>query len=172
MTLGEKLRHLREVEGTTRGLDRPLAQSEVVRLVREELKQTISQAYLSQVENGRRKHLTETTRMLLARFFNVHPGYLVNDPEGLQNRLKPPVHVQEDSLDLWLVAGAERFASDSRLSAALLALSRNEDSRRCILLLGVIAELPGLIERLGAALKTAEKLPEKLVRPLKGGKRK
>ena len=82
--LGEKLRYLREVEGTLRGLDRPMSQSEVARGIRSELGQPISQAYLSQVENGHRKHLTETTRMLLARFFNVHPGYLVSDPKGFQ----------------------------------------------------------------------------------------
>ena len=33
MTLGEKLRYLREVEGTLRGLDRELAQLEMARLI-------------------------------------------------------------------------------------------------------------------------------------------
>ena len=33
MTLGEKLRYLREVEGTIRGLDRELSQVELARMV-------------------------------------------------------------------------------------------------------------------------------------------
>src|SRR5688500_2747594 len=98
MTLGEKLRYLREVEGTLRGLDRPISQSEVARGIHDELGAPISQAYLSQVENGRRKHLSETTRMLLAQFFNVHPGYLVSDPEGFQTELISRVRTGEDSL--------------------------------------------------------------------------
>jgi transcriptional regulator with XRE-family HTH domain len=153
MTLGEKLRYLREVEGMLRGLDRPLSQSEVARGIRDELGAPISQAYVSQVENGRRKHLTETTRMLLARFFNVHPGYLVSDPEGFQTELISRVRTEEDSLDLWLVDGAERFARDPQVRAALLAVAQNEDSRRCILLLGTLVEMPGMVDRLSDVLE-------------------
>jgi len=82
MTLGDKIRYLREMEGTLRGLNREMTQQEVVRAIRKELHQSISQSYLSQIENGSRQHLTNTTRMLLANFFKVHPGYLVDDPEG------------------------------------------------------------------------------------------
>jgi transcriptional regulator with XRE-family HTH domain len=168
MTLGEKLRYLREVEGTLRGLGRPISQSEVARGIREELGEPISQAYLSQVENGRRKHLTETTRMMLARFFNVHPGYLVSDPEGFQTELMSPVRAEENRLDLWLIDGAERFARDPQIRAALLAVARNEDSRRCILLLGALLEMPGMVERLNDVLK-----PRKPAAPVrKGGKRR
>src|SRR5258708_33851147 len=35
----------------------------------------ISQSYLSQIESGTRPHLTNTTRLLLAKFFKLHPGY-------------------------------------------------------------------------------------------------
>ena len=105
MTLGEKLRYLREIEGTLRGSGRALSQSEVVRAIKREQGHTISQAYLSQVENGHRKHLTDTTRMLLARFFKVHPGYLVSDPEGFHTELQSAVATAEDSLDLWLIGG-------------------------------------------------------------------
>src|SRR5258707_1989898 len=87
MTLGEKLRYLREVEGTLRGLDRELSQLELARLIEKELGKSISQSYLSQIESGARPHLTNSTRMLLARFFKVHPGYLVDDPEGVHNEL-------------------------------------------------------------------------------------
>ena len=82
MTLGAKLRYLREIEGTLRGLDREMTQQEIVRSIKKELGETISQSYLSQIESGARPHLTNSTRMLLAKFFKVHPGYLVNDPEA------------------------------------------------------------------------------------------
>ena len=81
MKLGEKLRYLREVEGTLRGLDRELSQLEMARLIQKELGKSISQSYLSQIESGARPHLTNSTRMLLARFFKVHPGYLVTIPK-------------------------------------------------------------------------------------------
>jgi transcriptional regulator with XRE-family HTH domain len=78
MRLGEKLRYLREIEGALRGRQGALTQAEVVRLLKKELRETISQAYLSQIESGARPHLTNSSRMLLARFYKVHPGYLVD----------------------------------------------------------------------------------------------
>src|SRR3977135_1509674 len=116
MTLGEKIRYLREVEGTLRGFDREISQIEVARLVKKELGKPISQSYLSQIESGARPHLTDSTRMLLARFFKVHPGYLVNDPEGYHTELMSDVRAAEDSLDLWLINGAERFRRDPQVS--------------------------------------------------------
>ena len=109
MRLGEKLRYLREVEGTLRGLDREMTQQEVVRAVKAELNESISQSYLSQIESGARPHLTNSTRQLLARFFKVHPGYLVDDPEGFHTELISDVRDLEDQLDLWLIEGSERF---------------------------------------------------------------
>src|SRR5438874_1814698 len=103
MRLGEKLRYLREVEGTLRGIDRELSQQELSRLVLKELGKSISQSYLSQIESGARPHMTNSTRLLLARFFKVHPGYLVDDPEGFQNELISDIGALEDKLDLWLV---------------------------------------------------------------------
>jgi transcriptional regulator with XRE-family HTH domain len=103
MKLGEKLRYLREVEGALRCVDRELSQQEVARLVEKELGKSISQSYLSQIESGARPHMSNSTRMLLARFFKVHPGYLVDDPEGFANELVSDVGVSEDKLDLWLV---------------------------------------------------------------------
>jgi len=100
MKLGAKLRYLREVEGTLRGLERAMTQQEIVRSVKKELGKTISQSYLSQIENGARPHLSNSTRMLLARFFKVHPGYLVDDPEGYSTELVSDVGVLEDKLDL------------------------------------------------------------------------
>src|SRR5437016_7544783 len=112
MTLGEKLRYLRQMEGTLRGLGREMTQQEVVRAVKKERHRSISQSYLSQIESGARPHLTNDTRMLLARFFKVHPGYLVDDPEGFHTELISDVRTLEDQLDLWLIDGAERFRSD------------------------------------------------------------
>jgi transcriptional regulator with XRE-family HTH domain len=153
MTLGEKIRYLREVEGTLRGLDRDLSQQELARLVEKELGKSISQSYLSQIESGARPHLTNSTRMLLARFFKVHPGYLVDDPEGFHNELVSDIGALEDKLDLWLVSGAERFSRDAELHQALLAVARHSDSRMSIVLLGEILENPGLAERLLEVLR-------------------
>jgi len=155
MTLGEKLRYLREVEGTLRGLDRELSQLEMARLLTKEQGKSISQSYLSQIESGARPHLTNSTRMLLARFFKVHPGYLVDDPEGFQNELISDIGALEDKLDLWLVSGAERFRKDIDLHQALLSIARHADSRMCLVLLSNILDNPGLAERLLEVLKPA-----------------
>jgi transcriptional regulator with XRE-family HTH domain len=152
MSLGEKVRYLREVEGTLRGIGRTMTQLEEVRAVREELGSSLSQAYLSQVENGRRKHLTDDSRMLLARFFNVHPGYLVSDPEGFSTELISEVRTPEDALDLWLVKGAEHFERDGEIREALLAMAKYPDSRKCLTLMHAILEEPGLADRLLQAL--------------------
>src|SRR5207248_5683572 len=153
MKLGEKLRYLRHMEGTLRGLDREMTQQEVARAVERELKQPISQSYLSQIESGTRPHLTNKTRTLLARFFKVHPGYLVSDPEGYHAELISDLRTLEDRLDLWLINGAERFRRDPELSAALLEIARHDNSRGCIVLLGAILETPNLGERLLQVLK-------------------
>jgi transcriptional regulator with XRE-family HTH domain len=148
MTLGEKLRYLRLVEGNLRGQTREMTQLEVVRAVRTELGLKISQSYLSQIENGSRPHLTNTTRLLLSKFFKVHPGYLVDDPEGFQTELLSDVDALEDKLDLWLIQGAERFRNDPKVSRALLNLAKHDDSRRCLVLLNAILDTPELAERL------------------------
>lgn len=153
MTLGEKLRYLREVEGTLRGLGREISQLELARLIQKEQGKSISQSYLSQIESGARPHLTNSTRMLLARFFKVHPGYLVDDPEGFSNELVSDLGAIEDKLDLWLVSGAERFSRDPEIHDALLTIARHGDSRMCLVLLGTILENPGLAERLIEVLK-------------------
>lgn len=152
MKLGDKIRYLREMEGTLRGLGRALTQQEVSR----ELQGKISQSYLSQIESGARPHLTNTSRMVLARFFNVHPGYLVDDPDGFQTELVSDVGTLEDKFDLWLVSGAERFRNDPGVRRALLRLARHEDSRCCIQLLEAILDNPGLAERLLHVLRPQE----------------
>src|SRR5438874_10705038 len=148
MTLGEKVRFLREVEGVLRGLGRDVTQLEVVRELRQKHGRSISQSYLSQIENGARPHLTNKTRLLLAKFFNVHPGYLVDDPEGFHNELMSDVSAAEDTLDLWLIQGAERFRRDPQVSRALLNLAKHKDSRSCLVLMEAILETPELAEKL------------------------
>jgi len=202
MKLSEKIRYLREVEGSLRGLGRAMTQQETVRAIAESQAEarvkptsqnrdvghpkkrakksapkaaTISQSYLSQIESGARPHLTNTTRLLLARFFKVHPGYLVDDPEGYHAELMSDVPTVEDKLDLWLIAGAERFRRDSELCHALLTLSRHEDSRRCLLLLESVLETPELVDRLLQVLRPersaapAESAPQRLKPPAWSG---
>jgi transcriptional regulator with XRE-family HTH domain len=153
MKLGEKIRYLREVEGSLRGLDRAMNQLELVRAIERETGSKLSQSYLSQIESGARPHLTNTTRQILASFFKVHPGYLVDDPDGYSPELQSELRHVEDKLDLWLVSGAERFRRDPELKHALLTLARNEHSRECLLLLEAILETPGLAPRLAEVLR-------------------
>jgi transcriptional regulator with XRE-family HTH domain len=167
--LGEKIRYLREVEGSLRGLGRPMTQLELVRAIREELGKgrgstrgtgkatgkaaSISQSYLSQIENGVRPHMTQSSRALLARFFKVHPGFLVDDPDGYHAELTSDLRTTEGQLDVWLLQGSEKFASDSEVSNVLIKAAREKDTRRCFLLLGAILDTPGLADRLLEALR-------------------
>src|SRR5712671_3404283 len=177
MKLGEKIRYLREVEGSLRGLGRPMTQQEIVYAIRQELGPgrasgrasgrtstrastraseigaTISQSYLSQIENGSRPHMTQSSRALLARFFKVHPGFLVDDPEGYHTELTSDLRTTEGQLDVWLLQGSERFASDPAMSEVMIKAAREKDTRRCLLLLGAILDTPGLAERLLEALR-------------------
>ena len=153
MTLGEKIRYLREVEGSLRNLGRPMTQQELMKGIRKETGKTISQSYLSQIESGRRPHMTQATRTLLARFFKVHPGFLVDDPKGYHAELTSNLRTTEGQLDVWLLQGSERFASDPEVSEALIKAAREQDTRRAILLLGEILNTPGLADRLFEALR-------------------
>ena len=117
MTLGEKIRYLREVEGSLRGLDRPMTQLELVRAIRKQLGKTISQSYVSQIESGTRPHMTQSTRTLLAKFFKVHPGFLVDDPVGYHTELVSDLRTTEGQ--------ARRLAS-----AGLGALRQRSGSKR------------------------------------------
>ena len=113
MKLGEKIRYLREVEGSLRGLGRPMTQLELVRAMRAELGKggsgrgkAISQSYLSQIESGSRPHMTQSSRALLAKFFKVHPGFLVDDPDGYHAELTSDLRTTEGQLDVWLLQGS------------------------------------------------------------------
>jgi transcriptional regulator with XRE-family HTH domain len=153
MTLGDKIRSLRAIEGSLRGLGRPMTQSEVVHAMKRELGRGLSQAYLSQIENGARPHLTSTSRELLARFFRVYPGFLVDDPQGYSRELQSELRMADATVDSWLYAGADQFAPDPELKRALLAIAQDQDSRAALLLLGEILRTPGLAERLSEVLQ-------------------
>src|SRR5437667_437454 len=106
MTLGEKLSQLRTLEGYARGFDREMTQVEVSKAIREECGGGLSQAYLSQIESGKRRHLTSETRALVARFFRVHPGHLVDD---LDDDVAPLPPRQRHVIDVSLVSGFDRI---------------------------------------------------------------
>ena len=125
-----------------------MAQTEVSNAIRDELGGRISQSYLSQIENGARLHLTSGTRQTLARFFKVHPGYLVDDLEEPHLPIRPRRDIDE-KLDLWLIDGAEEFRHDTELSRALLDIAKHEHSRDCLLLLAAMLENKVLIDRRG-----------------------
>jgi hypothetical protein len=161
MKLGEKIRYLREVEGSLRGLGRPMTQQEIVNAMRQESGKgrgrtkaaSIGQSYLSQIESGARPHMTQSSRALLAKFFKVHPGFLVDDPEGYHTELTSDLRTTEGQLDVWLLQGSEKFASDTEVSDVLIKAAREKDTRRCLLLLGAILDTPGLADRLLEALR-------------------
>ena len=153
MKLAEKIRYLREVEGSLRGLDRPMTQQELVAAIRKEQGKSISQSYISQIESGSRRHMTQSSRSLLAKFFKVHPGFLVDDPDGYHTELTSDLRTTEGSLDVWLLHASERFASDPALTDVLIKVARQKDSRKCFLLLGAILDTPGLADRLLEALQ-------------------
>jgi transcriptional regulator with XRE-family HTH domain len=156
MTLGEKIRYLRLVEGELRDLGHDMGQQELARAIKAELGESISQSYLSQIESGARPHLTNSSRLLLARFFKVHPGYLVDDPPGYHTELTSDLRTVEARLDRWLLEGAEHFGADPDLREALSKLARADDTRGCLLLLSRLVNAPDLVERLMDALRPQE----------------
>lgn len=142
MNLSEKIKHLREVEGDIRGLGRAMTQMEVVRAMQEEMDETISQAYLSQLENGKRVHLTATSRDLLARFFKVQPGYLVSDLADYSTDLLSEYETVGDRLLTWLEASAEEWRSEPLLQEFLARLASVENPRHYIMLFNELLDLP------------------------------
>ena len=152
MTLGNKLRSLRAVEGSLRGLGRPMTQQELAAAMKREVGRGLSQAYLSQIESGTRPHLTHSTRdaagALLPR--------LSRFPGGRSGRLHARVAVRASRRrrkDRFLaVCRRGTVCRRSGSWSALLAIAEHEDSRQALLLLAEILRTPGLAERLGEVL--------------------
>ncbi len=138
--LSEKLQHLRRIEGEIRGLGRALSKAEVARAMRAELGASLSAAYLSQLENGRRHHLTAPTRALLARFFKVHPGYLVGDPEGFETTIRTQALQPRTDLRAWLAERAQELRHDPPLHNLFLRLARSDEPRRWLLALDALLD--------------------------------
>lgn len=145
MTLAEKLKELRLIEGKARGLNRALTQSEVARLITAETGRSLTQAYLSQLESGKRRHLTANTRELLAEFFKVHPGYLVDDPPAKRRR------TAAHPFNQWLRSGHEQLRrTDPALANLLHEIAGEKNARRYFEL---IAALRRQRDRLKTLLK-------------------
>ncbi len=156
MNLSEKIKHLREVEGELRGLNRAMTQMEVVRAMQEELNETISQAYLSQLENGKRVHLTASSRDLLSRFFKVQPGYLVSDPPDFSTDLISDMGDDMDRLGTWLMASAEEWRVEPLIQEFLAGLTSVDNPRRYIALFREMMKLPvEELEKNVQAIKTS-----------------
>src|SRR3989475_12439595 len=134
-----------------------MTQQELAAAMKREIGRGLSQAYLSQIESGARPHLTHTTRELLARFFRVYPGFLVDDPEGYTPELQSELRAIDAKIDSWLYAGAEQFTADPALQRALLAVAEVEDSRKAVLLLEVILRTPDMADRLGEVLSSGQR---------------
>ena len=155
MNLSEKIKHLREVEGELRGLNRPMTQMEVVKAMQEELQVSISQAYLSQLEKGKRVHLTASSRDLLSRFFKVHPGYLVSDLPDFSTDLLTDLDYETDRLGTWLMASAEEWRGEPPIQEFFTDLANVEDPRRFISTFHELMDLPvEELENIVRAMKT------------------
>lgn len=155
MKLSEKIKHLREVEGELRGLNRAMTQTEVVKAMQEELNESISQAYLSQLENGKRVHLTASSRDLLSRFFKVQPGYLVSDLPDFSTDLLTDIDYYTDRLGTWLMASAEEWRGEPLIQEFFERLASIENPRRYILLFHEMLGLPvEELENIIHAIKT------------------
>jgi len=143
MNLAEKIKHLREIEGELRGLNRPMTQIEIVKAMQEELHESISQAYLSQLESSKRLHLTASSRDLLSRFFKVHPGYLVSDPPDYSIDLVTQMESEGgDRLNTWLTASAQEWSAEPALQELLLRLAEVEEPLRYLEAFQRLMEFP------------------------------
>jgi transcriptional regulator with XRE-family HTH domain len=142
MELSDKLKHLRDVEGELRGMGRAMTQTEVVKAMQDELHETISQAYLSQLENGRRVHLTANTRDLLARFFKVQPGYLVSDLVDFSTDLLTDIATDTDRLHTWLAASAEEWRLEPLVADFFERLAGVENPRLYLALFRELLSMP------------------------------
>jgi transcriptional regulator with XRE-family HTH domain len=162
MDLSEKIALLRSLEGNLRGMGRPLNKSEVSRMILDEHQEKISVPYLSQLESGKRPHMTEKTRELLARFFKVHPGYLVSDPKGYKTELSSVHQRGESCVDDWLREGASLFAGeDSEMAEAIRHLAEHHATRELLILAAEISQRPELISKMRELLSGGKEIKTK-----------
>jgi transcriptional regulator with XRE-family HTH domain len=119
-----------------------MTQTEVVKTMQDELHETISQAYLSQLEKGRRVHLTANTRDLLARFFKVQPGYLVSDLEDFNTDLMTDLDSETDRLHTWLAASAEEWRTEPLIADFFERLAWVENPRLYLAFFNELLAMP------------------------------
>ncbi len=132
-----------------------MTQTEVVKAMQEELNESISQAYLSQLENGKRVHLTASSCDLLSRFFKVKPGYLVSDLPDFSTDLLTDIDYYTDRLGTWLMASAEEWRSEPLIQEFFERLANIENPRRYLLLFHEMLGLPvEELENITHAIKT------------------
>ena len=130
-----------------------MTKAEVVRAMDQELGESISHPYLCQLEGGSRVHMTGRTRELLARFFKVLPGYLVDDPEGYETSLRTEVPSRPESLPERLASLAEGLREEPYLAHVLFKLSRTPDPMSYVLLMDRLLELvPEEFDRIATAV--------------------
>jgi hypothetical protein len=157
MKLAEKLQHLRFIEGTHRGMGRPMTKAEVVRAMRDEVGESISHPYLCQLEGGSRVHMTARTRDLLARFFKVLPGYLVDDLEGFEVSLRTEIATGPERLRSWFATQAESLTEEPFLAHVMFKLSRAETPEQFVALLDRMLELsPPSLDRVAETIRQEE----------------
>jgi len=101
--------------------------------------------------------LSVHSRELLARFFKVHPGYLVDDPPGYHTEILSAPLLEPDSLRSWLVNRAEEQRSDPLVYRVLLRLSELHDPRRFLAMLDDLLDVPS--ERLEQVVRVARDGP-------------
>jgi len=92
----------------------------------------------------RSPHLTHTTRELLARFFRVYPGFLVDDQKATRRACNRELRAIDAKIDSWLFAGAEQFTADPALQRALLTIAELKTLAGRFLLLAEILRTPDL----------------------------
>ena len=127
MKLGEKIRYLREVEGSLRGLDRAMSQQELVRAI-EARDRLEAEPELPLADRKRRaappdQHHAADSGAVFQGASRLPGG---RSRRATRPELQSELRNVEDKLDLWLVAGAERFRRDPELKQALLTLARHE----------------------------------------------
>jgi transcriptional regulator with XRE-family HTH domain len=110
--------------------------------MQEELQASLSQAYLSQLEKGKRVHLTASSRDLLATFFKVHPGYLVSDPPDYSTDLLTDMAEDSDRLANWLAAQTTEWATEPVVQNFFEHLASIPDPRCYLALFDQLIYLP------------------------------
>ena len=143
MLLQDKIKHLRLTEGLVRGLGREMTKAEVLRAMDTEMGQSVSHAYMCQLESGVRDHMSPGTRSLLATFFKVHPGYLVSDPAGYQEEISTPLFSPV----------TEVSTTDTRARALFEKVLNHAESDRYLTLIEKLLEFPDLAGRLHDVLR-------------------